>query len=123
MGIPLLSGREFDIRDSEPAPKVAIVNETLAARLWPGTNPLGRSIQIQKSTLLVVGLARKSKYGSVWQEPQPSLYVASLAGRPPGKLSDLADRPASPGDSAAAVARDMERHPAAPAALRFSVCQ
>jgi hypothetical protein len=35
MGITLLSGREFNARDNASTPKVAIVNEKLAARLWP----------------------------------------------------------------------------------------
>jgi ABC-type antimicrobial peptide transport system permease subunit len=38
--IRLLSGREFNARDDAAAPKVAIVNRTLAARLWPDGNPL-----------------------------------------------------------------------------------
>jgi predicted permease len=76
VGISLVDGRQFDIRDGEAAPKAAIVNETLAARLWPGTNPLGRSIQVQKSAMRVVGVVRDSKFGAVWEEPLPSLYVA-----------------------------------------------
>jgi predicted permease len=105
MGIPLLSGREFDTRDSEAAPKVVIVNETLAARLWHGTNPLGRSIQVQKSPMQVVGVVRNSKYGSVWEEPEPSLYVAfSQSSAPAGYLILRAD--GKPGDLAAIVARE-----------------
>ena len=92
MGIPLLSGREFDSRDSEAAPKVVIVDETLAAQLWHGANPLGRSLQVQKTTMQVVGVARNSRYGSVWERPQPSRVCCIFAGARPGKLSDLAHR-------------------------------
>jgi putative ABC transport system permease protein len=83
VGIRLLSGREFDARDDAAAPKVALVNQTLAARLGLGTNPLGRSIVVQKTTMQVVGVVGDSKYGSVWAEPHFDLYVAdSQAGAP-----------------------------------------
>jgi len=76
VGMALVSGREFSARDDAAAPKVAIVNQTLAARLWPGTNPLGRSIVVQKAAMQVVGVVRDSRYGSVWDEPHFDLYVA-----------------------------------------------
>ena len=83
VGIRLLSGREFNARDGAAAPKVAIVNQTLAARLWPGTNPIGRSIAVQKAAMQVVGVVRDSKYSSVWEESHFDLYVAdSQAGVP-----------------------------------------
>jgi predicted permease len=105
MGIPLRNGREFDIRDGEAAPKAVIVNETLAARLWPGTNPLGRSIQVQKSAMQVVGVVRDSKYGALWEEPQPSLYVAfSQTGTPASYL--ILRTGGKPGEFAATVARE-----------------
>jgi putative ABC transport system permease protein len=47
MGIPLLAGRAFDTQDGPEAAQVAIVNESLAERLWPGEDPLGRSIRLE----------------------------------------------------------------------------
>ena len=46
MGIRLLRGRLFTERDNAAAPRVAIINETLAARVFPHENPLGRRINI-----------------------------------------------------------------------------
>jgi predicted permease len=109
MGIPLLGGREFDARDGEAAPKVVIVNETLAARLWQGADPVGRSIQVQKSTMQVVGVARNAKYGSVWEEPQPSLYLASAQVTAPSSYLILRTRSkmgGKAGDLAATAARE-----------------
>src|SRR5204862_1136656 len=41
VGIPIVSGREFTRTDDENAPPVAIINETMAAKYWPGKNPMG----------------------------------------------------------------------------------
>ena len=45
MGIPLLRGRHFNARDGETAPRVAIVNDTLARQSFPGEDPLGKFIR------------------------------------------------------------------------------
>ena len=52
--IPLLRGRDVSARDSATAPPVAIVSQSLAQRLWPGEDPIGR--QINHGTVIgVVG--------------------------------------------------------------------
>ncbi|HEY6989649.1 MAG TPA: ABC transporter permease [Bryobacteraceae bacterium] len=76
MGIALLRGRDFDAHDNSTAPKVAIVNEKLAGRLWSGRNPLGQILTAEDTAMRVVGVVRDVKYGSVWEEPKPFLYVA-----------------------------------------------
>jgi predicted permease len=50
MGIPLVAGRTFTARDDASAPAVVIVNETLAKRYWPGDNPIGRRMVIDRGT-------------------------------------------------------------------------
>jgi putative ABC transport system permease protein len=45
LGIRLVRGRYFDPGDSDRTPAVAIINETLARREWPGADPLGRRIR------------------------------------------------------------------------------
>jgi putative ABC transport system permease protein len=44
IGIPLLSGRQFAMSDDSASPKVAIVSRSLAARLWPNENAIGKRI-------------------------------------------------------------------------------
>ncbi|HWN40763.1 MAG TPA: ABC transporter permease [Thermoanaerobaculia bacterium] len=76
--IPLLSGRAFDERDRPDGLPVAIVNETLASRLWPGGTAIGRRVSFQGEGLPieVVGVVRDSKYRSPTEEQQPFLYLA-----------------------------------------------
>jgi putative ABC transport system permease protein len=47
LDVPFVMGRDFTTEDGEEAPQVTIVNETLANLLWPGENPLGRSIWLE----------------------------------------------------------------------------
>jgi putative ABC transport system permease protein len=44
-GVRLYAGRPFDVRDTPARPKVAIVSRTLASRLWPSDNPLGKALR------------------------------------------------------------------------------
>lgn len=73
MGIPLLAGR--DVRDSDTAksPRVVVVSQVLAERLFPGRDPLGRSVIIDgaKSTPWeVVGVVGDVKAGSLRNNPR-----------------------------------------------------
>jgi predicted permease len=49
MGMSLLNGRDFDERDSMTSPRVAIVSASIARRLWPGRDPVGRFVGAKNS--------------------------------------------------------------------------
>jgi predicted permease len=57
LGIPLLSGRDFDTRDAQGGERVAIVSGSTARRLFPGQEPLGRALRHRGHSLRVVGVA------------------------------------------------------------------
>jgi len=73
LGVALVAGRDITPEDREGAPPVAIVNETLAHRLWPGEDPLGKRIRIsnERSLREVVGLAKDRPS---WEGAHPYLY-------------------------------------------------
>jgi predicted permease len=76
--IPLLEGRDFDAADKADGPPVAIVNRTMARRLWPSGPVIGRTFQFgcdRPRTLQVVGLARDSKIRSMNEVTQPHVYL------------------------------------------------
>src|SRR5688572_12616803 len=63
IGAPLLRGRTFDESDRVGAPPIAIINEIMARRLWPGQDPVGKRFKFgpresRQPWLTVVGLAR-----------------------------------------------------------------
>lgn len=77
MGIPLLHGRDFNREDRAGGRRVTIVNRTMAERLWPGTDPIGRrfSMKPTNETLEVVGVAQDVKYNNLGEDPQLAIYV------------------------------------------------
>jgi predicted permease len=74
----LLEGRDFSEADQPATPLVAIVNEAMARRLWPGTSALGRRLRVGAADappVVVVGVAQTGKYRDVAEHPQPYLYL------------------------------------------------
>jgi predicted permease len=77
MRIPLLAGRDFSTGDRPDGPPVAIVNEALARRLWPGHSPIGKHVLLGchgASSFEVVGVARDTRFVSLGELPQPHVY-------------------------------------------------
>lgn len=77
LGIPL-RGREFGPQDRKGAPAVAIINETMARRYWPGQDPIGKQFtpwEPQGSPVEIIGVARDGKYRGLREEPKPYVYV------------------------------------------------
>jgi putative ABC transport system permease protein len=111
MGIPLLRGRFFDSRDeAEDAPKVAIVDETLAETFWRGQDPIGKRLKLggvhsSRPWMSVVGVVRhvkhqgldaQSRFQMYWPYPQQlpqrtmSLVIRTRSGMDPRSLTRAA---------------------------------
>ena len=80
VGIDLIAGRDFTESDYQQPAEVLIVNQALANDLWPGLNPIGSRISLadEGTSYEVVGVARDSKYESVWEQPRPYLYLPTM---------------------------------------------
>jgi predicted permease len=77
LDVPLLMGRAFRATDTADAPKVAIVNERLATKYWPGQHPVGRRFRVDGVNgpwVEVVGVAKNSKYSFVLGGTYEFLY-------------------------------------------------
>jgi predicted permease len=78
MGIPLVSGREFTERDVLTAPKVAIVNETMAKKYWGDKSPIGRRFGFGRGSatdMEIVGVVKDSKHATLREEIPRFVYV------------------------------------------------
>ena len=71
---PILEGRAFTNRDDAQAAPVTIVNQTLAAQLWPTQSALGRFFVLEGTRVQVVGVVPNGKYYFVWEAPRAMAY-------------------------------------------------
>jgi predicted permease len=77
LDIPILRGRGILATDTEDAPRVAVVNQTLAQRYWPGQDPLGKRFRLENEYgpwVEVVGVARNSRYLYIGEPPMSFVY-------------------------------------------------
>ena len=76
--IPLLGGRKFSDADSEKAPPVAIINETMAKKFWSNEDALGKHFGTKSANgpfMEVVGIVQDAKYQSLVEDPRAFYYV------------------------------------------------
>ena len=88
--MPLVAGREIGVEDGRGAPGAAVINETLARRLWPGVDALGRTMRLDGATLEVVGVARDAGTTS-----RPRIRVRSCSFRSPSTRRSTVTPPSS----------------------------
>ena len=76
IGTQLLRGRDVAASDDADGPAVAIVNEVMAAALWPDDNAIGQRFVTPASgqTYEVIGVAQQGKYMLIWEEPRQAFY-------------------------------------------------
>jgi predicted permease len=90
MGTSFVAGRDFDEHDNLAAPKVAIVNEEFARKIFHDQNPVGKLFRREESAdkpdtvLLVVGLVRNTKYYELREDFRPIAFVPSDQDDDPG---------------------------------------
>ncbi|MDT7781143.1 MAG: hypothetical protein QOC99_3655 [Acidobacteriota bacterium] len=81
MGIPVVAGRGFTERDDAQVPRIAVINETIARRFFPGPNPaqeaVGKRLSLKGAEgpwVEIVGVARDGKYWTIGEAPQAFIY-------------------------------------------------
>jgi predicted permease len=110
LGVPLVEGRAFHADDAADAPRVAIVNEVVAATYWPGRSPIGRRIRVGDQTgpwVEVVGVAKTGQYFFLIEPPEPLVYFPRSQ-RPLARMA-LVIHAAGPPEALAAPVRELVR--------------
>jgi predicted permease len=78
LGARLLRGRGFRESDGVRGAAVAVINQTMAERLWPGEDPVGKRIVMGRSTRVereIVGVAENGKIASLYEAPEMYVFV------------------------------------------------
>jgi len=76
MGIPLLTGREIEARDTHTAAAVAVVSRSFVERYWPGQNPIGRRFEIGNQVRTIVGVAGEVRVRGLERSSEPQVYLS-----------------------------------------------
>jgi len=103
-------GRAFEPTDRSDTPAVVVVSRALAARLWPGENPIGRQLLVNAnpgaafSAKTIVGVAADVRSSSLAAAPQPELYVPHA--QTGARAMTFVVRSAQPAGSVLAAARE-----------------
>jgi putative ABC transport system permease protein len=77
---PLLAGRNFNRSDAAKSQPVAVINQTLARKFFPGVNPVGHTFRVEGGArklgppVEVIGVTRDAKYESMREEPVPTIF-------------------------------------------------
>jgi predicted permease len=79
MGIPLLQGRAIEPQDSATAPKIVVVNQTMASHFFPHGDAIGHRFTVGDPSVQgeweIAGIVRDTKYGSPRELPQRMIYL------------------------------------------------
>jgi putative ABC transport system permease protein len=90
MGIPLVRGRFLSEADTRPTPMSVMVNQTLARKVWPGENPIGKRIRFRSDApwLSVIGVVTDIKNHGSNIGTKPEIYFLHT-GQPSGLWADF----------------------------------
>jgi putative ABC transport system permease protein len=108
-GVPLARGRAFTPSDREGAMEVAIVSEDVAARTWPGQDPIGKRVKMGTPESgdpwrMVVGVAAPTRYREL-EKPRATIYLPAAQFIDPAESIVL--RTTASIDLTAALSRDV----------------
>ena len=127
MGTPLLAGRDFDEHDTPSSPEVAIVNQEFVRKFLGGADPLGRQFRIlsgpgePEHMYQIIGVAKNSKYASIREEFQPTVYAATSQAKQPDSDVIIVARSTLPTVSVLNALRDTIARQNSQASIRFQV--
>jgi putative ABC transport system permease protein len=113
--IPLLAGRSFTEQDGTGGPAVAIVSQRVARVAWPGTNPIGQTVERSGRSYEVVGVVgdvrgsdtQGARGGGPDREPRAAVYFSSA--QMPQRTMTLLVRPSGEHAAAIGVVRETVR--------------
>jgi putative ABC transport system permease protein len=77
VGLPIVRGRNFNAGDRAGTPNVAIINERMAERFWPGEDPIGKHIGLEQPTRTaeIIGIVRDGRFRNYRASINPCYYV------------------------------------------------
>jgi predicted permease len=116
MAIPIRRGRDFDRNDTPTAPSVAVINETMARKLFANQDPIGQHIRTGPNPsgpwTTIVGVIGDVRHGGLEETPQPEMYISYQQGPPvsPFIVLRTTGDPAAMAETVRAEARRIDKN-------------
>jgi putative ABC transport system permease protein len=73
--VPIVRGRSFSAQDKPGAMPAVVINDSAARQFWPGADPIGDRIEIEKVPWEIVGVAADMRYTDPTEAPMPSAFM------------------------------------------------
>ncbi|HEV2664864.1 MAG TPA: FtsX-like permease family protein, partial [Blastocatellia bacterium] len=109
LGITLLQGRAFTPQDNAGAPKVAIINESMARYFFAQQNPLGKRLGANSgSSLEIIGVVKDARYRGLREAAPRIVYTPTLQTAHPGVEAFIVSAKGDPKQMVAALRREVQ---------------
>ncbi len=110
--IPILAGRGFGPQDTASSPKVAVINEALAKKRFPGQNPIGKSFHANRDgkgdPIQIVGICADTYYYSLRDKPPAQFFVPFVQQKGVGGMTYQVRTPMNPEGLAPLLLRTVQ---------------
>jgi putative ABC transport system permease protein len=77
LAIPIKQGRDINDRDTANSPYVVVISESLARRLWPNQDPIGKPMNVAFSDRTVIGVVGDIAVRGLERSSEPQVYLSS----------------------------------------------
>jgi putative ABC transport system permease protein len=106
VGARVLRGRTFDSREEALTNRSAIINESMARRFWPNTDPIGRHILVEGADYQIVGSVQDGRVEEIHEPLEPYIYFP-FAQKPMGETSIMVETAGDPRPLVGAVKQEI----------------
>ncbi len=106
VGARILRGRAFDAREESTVQRSVLINEMMARRFWPDTDPIGRHLVVEGSDYQVVGIVQDGRINELHEPLEPYIYF-SFAQKPSGEGAIIVETAGAPQQLVGAVKQEI----------------
>jgi putative ABC transport system permease protein len=106
VGARILRGRAFDAREESPEQRGVLINEMMAHRFWPGTDPIGRHFLVEGNDYQIIGIVQDGRIEEIHKPLEPYIYF-SFAQRPTGEGAIIIETAGAPQQLVGAVKQEI----------------
>jgi predicted permease len=76
IGLTVIRGRGITAGDVPNAPRIAVINEAMANKFWPGKDAVGQTFSTDSVTYQIVGITHTTKVRTLGEDPRPFIFVS-----------------------------------------------